>query len=188
MTDATGPTLTRQIITTLAERYQRHGYQQAAVPARAFLSMAAQEVLEHALADLLDDGHLVAVGTNGVALHPSARLALLSRSVLDQWVERVARETGHTFGMHRDAIAAELRTLTLWALSAALPDELAQRAAELAGVAATGDLDPRAMDLVARHGGTPQSRLAALATMPPGSCATVEQLLTHLRHAVSTVY
>ncbi|HEX2809107.1 MAG TPA: hypothetical protein VHN80_23330, partial [Kineosporiaceae bacterium] len=178
----------RQIITTLADRYQRHGYRQVAVPAGAFLSMAGREELEHALAELLDDGHLVAFGTNGVSLHPSARLALLSRTVLDQWLEKVSRDTGHTFGMHRDAIAAELRTLTGWASAATLPDELAQRAAELAGVSATREMDPRAMDLVARHGGTPQSRLAALAAMPPGSCATVDQLLTHLRHSVSTVY
>jgi hypothetical protein len=188
MTDVTGPSIADQIITTLALRYQRGGYQQIAVPARAFLSLAAREDLELALADLLDDGHLVPVGTNGVALHPSARLALLSRAVFDQWVDKVSRETGHTFGMHRDAIAAELGVLTAWASSANLPDDLAQRAAELAGVLATRELDPRAMDVVARHGGTPHGRLAALSGTTPRSCETLDQLLTHLRHAVSTVY
>jgi hypothetical protein len=91
-------------------------------------------------------------------------------------------------GLFRDAIATELRDLTTWASAAILPEELAQRAAELAGVLATRDLDPRAMDVVARHGGTPRSRLAALSAATPRSCPTLEELLDLLRYTVSTVY
>jgi hypothetical protein len=188
MTDTAVPTVTQQIVTAVAGGYQRHGYQGVAVPAGSLLSTAAREDLEHALADLLDAEILVPVGTNGVALHPSARMALLTRGVLEQWMDKVSRATGHAQDMYREGIGAELRALIGWATGTVLPDDLALRAAELAGVLATCDLDPRAMDVVARHGGTAQSRLAALAAVAPGSCAGPEQLLTLMRHAVSTVY
>ena len=87
MTDAAAPTVPRQIIAVLVDRYQRYGYQQVAIPARTLLSLVDREDLEPALASLLDAQELVPVGTNGVALHPSARIALLSRAVLDRWLD-----------------------------------------------------------------------------------------------------
>ena len=188
MTDAAEPTIPRHIITALAEMYQKHGYRQIAVPARTLLSIVGRQELEQALASLLDAGDVLPIGNNGVALHPSARMALLNRAVLTQWMDKVSRETGHTFGLYRDGIARELQELTSWALTTTLPPELAQRAAELAGVLVTRGLDPRAMDVVAVHGGTPYTRLAALAATPVGSCSSVDELLHLLRHAVSTIF
>ena len=188
MTDADAPPASRQIIKPLAEVYQRSGYRQIAVPARTLLSLVDRVELEHALAELLDVGEVIPVGTNGIALHPGARIALLSRQVLENWIEKVSRESGHTLGLYRDAIAKELRELTTWASAATLPTELARRAAELAGVVATADMDPRAMDVVARHGGTAQGQLAALTSVAPASCTSLDQLLLLLRNTVSTIF
>jgi hypothetical protein len=185
-TSRTSPT--RQIIDALARSYQRQGYRGVAIPAGALYSVVDRDQVEQALGQLLDSGDLVAVGTTGVSLHPSARTALLSKAVLVSWLKVVARETGHTQGLYRDTVAAELRTLTTWAASAPLPDDLTQRAAELAGVLATQGLDPEAMDVVGRHGGTPRSRLLHLVGVPPGSCAGIDQVLVHLRNSVSSAY
>jgi hypothetical protein len=187
MTDVAEPTTSRQIISALAEMYSRHGFRQLAVPARTLLGLGDRRQLESALAALLDSGDIVPIGNNGVALHPSARIALLSRAVLGQWMDKLSRETGHTLGLYRDAITTELRDLVAWASRTTLPPELAERAAELAGVLATRDLDPRAMDIVSRHGGTPYTRLAALATAAPGSCPSLDQLMLLMRNAVSTI-
>jgi len=184
MTDTSVPTATQQIVASLAGAYQKHGYTGVGVPAASLLSVVPREELEHALAALLDAEGLVPLG---VALHPSARTALLTRPVLDQWTDKVSRETGHVRDLHRDTIAAELRALTGWAAGVpGLPDELVQRAAELAGVLATHGLDPRSMEVVSRHGGTARARLAALVAAAPGSCAGPDQLVALLRNAVST--
>jgi hypothetical protein len=188
MTDPALAVARQQIVTALARKYQRSGYQGVAIPAGALFSVVARDQVERALAEMLTAEELVPVGTTGIALHPSARAALLSRPVIGQWLAAVAREKGHTQGLYRDTIIAELRTLVGWAASAGLPDDLAQRAAELAGVLATRELDPTAMDVVARHGGTPSGRLAALAAVAPGSCAGVEQVLVLLRNSVSSAY
>jgi hypothetical protein len=187
MTDTSVSTATQQIVTALVSAYQRHGYTGVAVPAGSLLSVVPREQLEQALAAMLDAEALVPLGANGIALHPSARTALLTRQVLDQWTDKVSRETGHVRDLYRDTIAAELRALSVWAAGApALPDELVQRAAELAGVAATHGLDPRSMEVVSRHGGTARARLAALVAVAPGSCAGPDQLLALLRNSVST--
>jgi len=188
MSDESGGTATQRIVSALASAYQRQGYHHVAVPASALLSVTeSREELEPALAALLDDGGLVPVGTNGIALHPSARTALLHRAVLETWLDKATREKGPTAALYLDGIASELSTLVVWALGSSLPEDLAQRAAELAGVLATTDLAPSAMDVVATHGGTARGRLAALAALKPRSIA-VERLRDHLRHTVSSAY
>jgi hypothetical protein len=187
-TEPSEPTVVQRIVRALAATYQRQGFHQVAVPAAALMGIAGtREVLEEALAELLDESGVVPVGTNGVALHPSARVALLTRGVIGQWLSRAARETGPLNAVYRDGIAVELSTLVAWALNVAPPDDLTQRAAELAGVLATVELDPRAMEVVATHGGTPHSRLAALAAVKPRSLP-LDRLRDHLRHTVSSAY
>jgi hypothetical protein len=188
MSDAGEGTAIQRIVRTLAATYQRQGYHQIAVPASALLSAAGTlPELETALATLLDDGGVMPVGSNGVALHPSARVALLNRTVLEKWHQKVSLETGPKLTLYRDGIAAELATLVAWASGVQLPDDLTVRAAGLAGVLATIDLDPRALDIVATHGGTARGRLAALAAMRPRSIGT-DRLRDHLRHNVSSAY
>lgn len=190
MTDAPGQSATQQIVKALATAYQRQGYHAVAVPASALLTVVdSRAELEPALAGLLDDGGVVPVGTNGVALHPSARAALLTRNVLERWLDRVSRESGPKYELYRDGIAGELAELVAWATNAAatLPPDLVQRCAELAGVLATAELDPRAVDIVSTHGGTPRTRLAALALVRPRSLP-LDRLRDHLRHNVSSAY
>ena len=188
MNRASEGTATQKIVGALASAYQRQGYHHVAVPASALLSVTgSREELEPALAQLLDDGGLVPVGTNGIALHPSARAALLNRSVLEIWHDKISREKGPTVALYLDGIAGELAALVGWALNSPLPDDLTQRAAELAGVLATVDLDPHAIEVVATHGGTARGRLTALAALRPRTVA-VERLRDHLRHTVSSAY
>jgi len=189
MSEATGGTATEKIVNALASAYQRQGYHQVAVPASALLTVVpSREALEEGLATLLDDGGLVPVGTNGVALHPSARTALLTRRVLEKWLDTVSRDAGPKASVYRDGIAAELSHLVAWAANnSALPDDLVQRAAELAGVLVTHELEPDAMSIVASHGGTPRGRLAALASVRSRSIA-LDRLRDHLRHTVSTAH
>lgn len=178
---------TPSIVQALTNAYQRHGFQQVGVPAGALLTVVgSREALERALAGLLEEGVVVPYGNAEIALHPSARIALLGRGVLRGWIDRADREPVPVAGMLRDGISRELADLTRWAAGADLPDDLTQRAAELAGVLATG-LDIAAMEVVATHGGTPRSRLGSLATARPGSI-TIERLRVHLRHNVSTLY
>jgi hypothetical protein len=185
----TAGSATSRIVDVLATAYRRQGYHQAALPASTLLAVTASRgELETALATLLDDGAIVPVGTNGVALHPGARAALLTRRVLQTWHDTLSREAGAKAALHREGLTAELTNLVAWAASdVELPDDLTQRAAELAGVLATPDLDPRAIDVVASHGGTPRGRLAALAALRPRTVA-VDRLRDHLRNTVSSAF
>jgi len=188
MTETIEQDPTAVIVGALADSYRRTGYHQVAVPAAALLGVVgSREVLEPALARLLDGGDVVAVGGNGVALAPGARAALLSRGVLTGWLSSISRETGTRLALYRDAVARELTTLVDWAVTVGPPADLTQRAAELAGVLATVELDPRAIEVVATHGGTPRSRLEALAAVRPRTLA-MERLRDHLRNTVSTAH
>lgn len=188
MTAPTSPSTAETIVAALADAYRRQGYHQVAVPASLLLGLVSdRQELESTLARLLDDGGVVPVGNNGVALHPNARIALLGRGVLEKWLSSIKRESETKAVLYHDGIARELATLVSWGSNAALPDDLTQRAAELAGVLATFELDPRAIDVVATHGGTPRSRLTALASLRPRSLP-VTRLRDHLRHTVSSAY
>ena len=189
MTPAGLADATAQIIKAVAATYQRQGFHQIALPAAELISVAgSRQQLEPALAALLDDGGLVPVGTNGVTLHPNARAALLTQAVLTAWHDRIGREPLPKQSLYRDGICRELATLVAWVRNAAdAPPVLRQRAAELAGVLATDELDPRAMQIVASHGGTPASRLEALASLRPRS-TPLDRLRSHLRHTVSSAY
>jgi hypothetical protein len=177
------------VLAAMIDAYRRRGYHQTAFPASELLvAVNPLERLEPALGALLNARHIVPAGNSMIALHPSARTALLSRSVLVRWLEAFAQEGPQLIGMYRDRIAGELATLVSWAADTAqIPHELIQRAAELAGVLATTGLDPGAFDLVGAHGGTPRSRLAALTPVPPRSL-DLEGLRRRLRQAVSSQY
>jgi hypothetical protein len=178
---------TERIVQALVNAYQRHGFQQVSVPAAALLTVVeSREELESALGVLLDEGTLVPMGNAEIALAPEARIALLGRSTLGSWIDRATREPVPAGLIYRENIIRELSDLTRWALAATLPDDLTQRAAELAGVLAT-DLHLGALDVVAAHGGHPRSRLATLTAARRGSI-TVEGLRNHLRHNVSTLH
>jgi hypothetical protein len=183
------PDVAGEIVRAMVDAYRRRGYHQIAFPASALLAFTGSlERLEQALAALLDVRHLVPAGMSQVSLHPSARTALLSQSVLARWLDAFSLESPQRIAMYRDRVTAELATLVSWAAGAtAVPDDLTQRAAALAGTLATRELDPQAFELVNAHGGTPRGRLTALATVPPRSL-DLNGLRLHLRHAVSSHY
>ncbi|HEY6796320.1 MAG TPA: hypothetical protein VI248_16715 [Kineosporiaceae bacterium] len=176
-----------RIVQAMVDAYRRRGYHQVNFPASALLvAVDALDRLEGALATLLDARHLVPAGTSEVALHPSARLALLSRSVLARWFEAFSQEGPTSRARYTERVTSELTMLVRWACdTAGAPDELLQRAAELAGVLATVDLDPAAFEVVGKVGGTPRARLEALATVPARSL-DLDGLLVRLRRNVST--
>jgi hypothetical protein len=182
-------TVDQQIVRALATAYRQQGYHQVGVPASYLLTVVGRrEQLTAALGDLLTDGTVVAAGAHEVALHPSARVALLGRPVLEKWLDVVSRESGAKAHLYREGIQSELQELVTWAVDAEeAPAELIERAAELAGVLATTTLDPRAITIVATHGGTPRGRLKALAHTRPRS-VDLDELRDHLRHTASTVH
>jgi len=190
MSEPSQASVPQAVLAAHADLYRRHGFLQRTLPVGALVSVAgSREALESALAQLLDVGAMVpGTAPGSVDLHPSARVALLSRSVLAGWLRRADRETGPGAGLARDRIAEELSVLVGWAAATPdLPDDLAQRTAELAGVLVTHTLDPAAIDVVARHGGTAATRLAGLAATRARSMP-VEALRDHLRYSVSTVH
>jgi hypothetical protein len=166
-----------RIATTI---YRRRGPAQVGLPLAAFGDGAAQARA------LLESGELEP-HERGVALAPSVRLALAGPSVLAEWLDEARAITGPTARPALDAIRGELRTITRWACGKDLPDQLTQRAAELAGVLATSTLDPEAMAVVAASGGEPRRRLLQLCALPEGGCQTLKELRTEISRFVSTI-
>jgi hypothetical protein len=149
--------------------YRERGPMHRAVPVSTFLASMSQPELEQELGGLLDNGTLAPMGKGSVALAPALRLSLVTRQLLGQWLDGAALVEGDLKGLLVAAIRAELRSLAQWARDTGVSGELAQQAAQVAGVVAMHGIDPVAMDVVAGYGGPASLRLAEVLSIPAGA-------------------
>ncbi len=180
--------MTTDMLSVVADVYRERGPLQQQVPVRSFLEAMRQCDVEEQLGVLLEAGALVPGSGGTIALAARLRLPLVTRTVLSAWVDEAVAAPAPVEALLRAAIRAELRELVRYARTTTVQASVGQRAAELAGVLAMSDLDPRAMDVIAGLAGTVRSRHEDLAAIPEGCCRSLKELQARMRRFVTTQF